>query len=56
METISFVSILIVLLNRCIVIRTRSDTNSSFHNFTNFNKPALRNCLRCSFNLYWTHS
>ena len=41
LETISCVSILIVLLNRCIVIRIRSDTNSRFHNFTNFNKQAF---------------
>ena len=26
-------------VNRCIVIRSYSDTNSSFHSFTSFNKP-----------------
>ena len=25
--------------NRCIVIRSHSDTNGSFHSFTSFNKP-----------------
>ena len=33
----SSVRIIIVLLNKCIVIRRDSDTNSSFYSFTRFN-------------------